>query len=224
MLNVATTSEVSWVFRSFLVIVGVVQPQLVRTPTTRRSSLYLLRNTNRCSVFAPRATLPKLWLVSENICLAQSWARAGAALSSRSPTTTTNGRRSLPKKGRAAHMGVSPEGVRPAEGLAAKDLTKSTDAMEGESTGLWAGWADNGVRHLPNIPCRGVPGGCPGGFPPEISFFSAPGPLQPRGFARMGKSLTGRLPSRSETSEPARAGPDSTSIAGLCLVFFGFWP
>jgi hypothetical protein len=51
---------------------GEVQPQLVRTPTTCRSSLYTFRKTNRYSVLAPLATVPKLWLVTGNIFLAHS--------------------------------------------------------------------------------------------------------------------------------------------------------
>ena len=90
MLNFATTSAVSCVLRSRFVTSGDVHPQLVRTPTTCRSSLYMFRKTNRYSVFDPLATVPKLWLVTENILLAHSWACvASAAHATMSAATTT---------------------------------------------------------------------------------------------------------------------------------------
>ena len=38
----------------------------------------MLRNTKRCSVFEPLATVPKLWLVVENIFVAHSCAKAAS--------------------------------------------------------------------------------------------------------------------------------------------------
>ena len=103
----------------------------------------MLRNVNRNSVLEPRATVPKLWLVTEKSLVAHSCAKdtSGRLTVAAATITETNKRLADSEES----MGVAPRGVWPNLRPPKRDRTDGKDAMECKSN-LWKlhfKWAGN---------------------------------------------------------------------------------
>lgn len=141
----------------------------------------MLRKTKRYSVLEPLATVPKLWLVVENIFVAHSWATAASAEATarRHAPATVGAARKIP--GTVANMGRAPRRSETAMRKRA-NMEKRRDGIGGPSIfegREGAGYGSAVLKVSTSKSVRSQPSASSG---QKNGRRRATGPIQPVGF------------------------------------------